>query len=183
MAEKGECSAAHQEWISSPHRPASRLQWMAQRRGRSGKWGGKPVPAEAVHDDHVVCLQVDFLSYAWRHPVALKVHIKDSVRTPPATGGDFTVGARRRSPDNHRTRMTSQAGHVEDPGVEDQLLTWYHSGGGLLTRDWFTGSPFWGEKWSARCRTGTACRLSRRTVVSMTSHRRRRRLAGRNPRC
>ena len=41
--------------------------------------GGKPVPAEVVHDDRVVCLEVNFLSYPWRHPVALEVHIKDSV--------------------------------------------------------------------------------------------------------
>ena len=28
--------------------------------------------------------------------------------------------------------MTSQAGHVEDLGVGAQLVTWYHSGGGLV---------------------------------------------------
>ena len=49
--------------------------------------GRKPVLAEAAHDDHVVCLQVNFLSYAWR-PIALEVHIKDSVWTPPSTGAD-----------------------------------------------------------------------------------------------
>ena len=50
--------------------------------------GGKPVPAEAVQNDHIVGLQVNFLSYAWRHPVALEVHIKDSVWSPPAMGSD-----------------------------------------------------------------------------------------------
>ena len=63
--------------------------------------------------------------------------------------------------------MTSQAGHLDDPGVGVQLVTWYHSGGGLLARDWFTGSPVRGERWSARGRMGTACRLCRRTVVSI----------------
>ena len=33
--------------------------------------------------------------------------------------------------------MTSQAGHLDDPGVGVQLATWYHSGGGSLARDWF----------------------------------------------
>ena len=28
-----------------------------------------------------------------------------------------TLGARRRSPDSHRPRMTSQAGHLDDRGV------------------------------------------------------------------
>ena len=50
--------------------------------------GGKLVLAEAVQDDHVVRFQFNFLSYAWRHPVALEVHIQDSVWTPLATGGD-----------------------------------------------------------------------------------------------
>ena len=50
--------------------------------------GGKPVPAEAVRDDHVVCPQVNPFSYAWWHPVALGVHIKDPVWTAPSTGGD-----------------------------------------------------------------------------------------------
>ena len=50
--------------------------------------GGKPMPAEAVQDDHVVGFQVNFVPYAERHLVALKVHIQDSVWTPPATGGD-----------------------------------------------------------------------------------------------
>ena len=88
---------------------------------------------------------------------------------------DFTLGARRRSPDNQRPRRTSQAGHLAEPGVGAPLVTWYHSGGGLLARDWFTGTPGRGEKWSARGGTGTACRLCRRTVVRMTSQRKRRR--------
>ena len=50
-----------------------------------------------------------------------------------------------------------------------ELATWYHSGGALLARDWFTGTPGRGEKWSARGRTGTACRWCRRTLVRMTS--------------
>ena len=50
--------------------------------------GGKPVPAEAVQDDHVVCLQVHCLAYSGRHPVALEVRVKDPVWTSYATGGD-----------------------------------------------------------------------------------------------
>ena len=50
--------------------------------------GGKPVPAEAIQDDHVVGFQVNFLPYVERHLVALEVHIQDSVWTPPASSGD-----------------------------------------------------------------------------------------------
>ena len=50
--------------------------------------GGKPVPAQAVQDDHVVGFQVNFLPYAGRHSVALEVHIPDPVRTSLAPGGD-----------------------------------------------------------------------------------------------
>ena len=51
--------------------------------------GGKPVPAEAVRDDHVMHPLDYLLSYAGRHLVTLEVHLKDSVRTPLATcGGD-----------------------------------------------------------------------------------------------
>ena len=50
--------------------------------------GGKPVPAEAVQDDHVMGFQVNVLPYAWRHLVALDVHVQDSVWAPLATGGD-----------------------------------------------------------------------------------------------
>ena len=50
--------------------------------------GGKPVPAEAVQDDHVMGFQVNFLPYARRHLVALEVHIQDPVRAPLAAGGD-----------------------------------------------------------------------------------------------
>ena len=50
--------------------------------------------------------------------------------------------------------MTTQAGRLDDPGVEAQVATWYHPGGGLLARGWFTGSPVRGEKWWARGRTG-----------------------------
>ena len=35
----------------------------------------------------------------------------------------FTLGARRRPPDSHRPRRTSQAGHLDDPGVGAQLAT------------------------------------------------------------
>ena len=49
--------------------------------------GGKPVPAEAVQDDHVVGFQVNFLPYARRHLVGLEVHIQGLVRAPLATGG------------------------------------------------------------------------------------------------
>ena len=40
--------------------------------------------------------------------------------------------------------MMSQAGHLVAPGGRDQLVTWYHCGGGLLTRDLSTESPFLG---------------------------------------
>ena len=49
--------------------------------------GGKPVPAEAVQDDHGVCPQFNFLSRAQRDPVVLEVYIKDSVWASPSTGG------------------------------------------------------------------------------------------------
>ena len=50
--------------------------------------GSKPMPAEVVQDDHVVGFQVPLLSYARWRLVALEVHIKDSVWTPLARGGD-----------------------------------------------------------------------------------------------
>ena len=50
--------------------------------------GGKPVPAEAVQDDHVVCLVVSCFAYAGRHVVALEVHVKHPVGTPFAARGD-----------------------------------------------------------------------------------------------
>ena len=50
--------------------------------------GGKPVPAEAVQDDHTVCPKGNLFSHAPRDPVALEVYIKDSVWTSPSTGGD-----------------------------------------------------------------------------------------------
>ena len=34
---------------------------------------------------------------------------------------DFTLGARRRSPDSHRPRAKSRAGHLDDPGVGAQF--------------------------------------------------------------
>ena len=36
---------------------------------------------------------------------------------------DFTLGARRRSPDSQSPRRTSQAGHLPEPGVGAQLAT------------------------------------------------------------
>ena len=50
--------------------------------------GGKPAPAEVVQDDHVVGFEVNFLPYVGRHPVALEVHVQDSVWTPLVPGGD-----------------------------------------------------------------------------------------------
>ena len=50
--------------------------------------GGKPVPAEVVQDDHGVGIQVNLWTYNGRHLVPLEAHIKDSVWTSLATGGD-----------------------------------------------------------------------------------------------
>ena len=99
--------------------------------------GGKPVPAETVQDDHSwasramsrwMSCGIWLLSmYTYKTRYGLRL-----VRVEMAA---FTLGARRRPPDSHRPRMTSQAGHLGDPGVGAQLATWYHSGGGLLARD------------------------------------------------
>ena len=47
------------------------------------------------------------------------------------------------APDNHRLRMTSQAGHL-GARTRRRLATSYHSGGGSLTRVLSTRPPFWG---------------------------------------
>ena len=147
--------------------------------------GGKAVPAETVQTDHVMGLQIHVPLDVLRYLVAsmYTYTTRYGLRLARVEMAVFTSGPMWRSPESHRPRMTSQAGHLDDPSVGAQLATWYHSGGGLLARDWFTGAIVRGEKWSARGRTGTACHLWRRTVVRMMSQRRRRRCAGRRPLC
>ena len=136
--------------------------------------GHKAVLAKTVQDHHVRGLQINFPSYAWWHLVVLDVHIQDLVwaRLLRVEMADFTLGARRRSPDSGRPRMMSEASHLPDPVLGVQLAP----GRGRSARDWFRGTPVTGEEWSARGKTGSACRLCRRRVVSTTSQRRRRRL-------
>ena len=49
--------------------------------------GGKPVPAEAVQDDHVLCPQLNYFSREQRDPVVLEVYINDLVWPSSSTGG------------------------------------------------------------------------------------------------
>ena len=64
---------------AGPHAPSVATVLDGPEAAPVWEMGGKPVPAAAVQDDHVVGFHVNFLSYFGRHLVALEVHIKDSV--------------------------------------------------------------------------------------------------------
>ena len=49
--------------------------------------GGKPVPAETVHDEYVVYPPLNLFTRARRDLVVLEVYIKDSVWASPSIGG------------------------------------------------------------------------------------------------